>query len=79
MPPEMVKKALVMQLGQVSDLMPVGSFYLIFRLDAHVPAGKVAFDEVKDRLMKDLQKTKYDRLRADFDKRLRQHAKVEEV
>ncbi len=78
-PPEMVKKALAMQLGQVSDLMQVGSFYLLFRLNAHVPAGKVAFDEVKDRLMQDLQKTKYERLRADFDKRLRQHAKVEEV
>ncbi len=79
MPPEMVKKALAMKLGQVSDLIQVGNFYLLFRLNAHVPAGKVAFDEVKDRLLKDLHKTKYDRLRADLDKRLRQHAKVEEV
>jgi hypothetical protein len=44
-----------------------------------VTAGKVAFAEVKDRLLTDLQKTKYDQLRGDLDKRLRQHAKVEEV
>lgn len=79
LPPDMVKKALSMQLGQVSDIIQAGTFYFFFRLGAHVPAGKVAFDEVKDKLLKDLQKTKYDRLRADFDKRLRLHAKVEEV
>jgi peptidyl-prolyl cis-trans isomerase C len=79
LPTEMVKKALVMQPGQVSDVIQAGTFYFFFRLNAHVPAGKVAFEEVKDRLLKDLQKTKYDRLRADLDKRLRQHAKVEEV
>jgi len=79
MPPEMVKKALAMEPGQISDIIQAGTFYFFFRLNAHVPAGKVAFEEVKDRLFKDLQKTKYDKLRADFDKRLRQHAKVEEV
>jgi parvulin-like peptidyl-prolyl isomerase len=79
LPPEMVKQALAMQPGQISDLIQAGNFYFFFRLNAHVPAGKVAFDEVKDRLLKDLQKTKYDRLRADLDKRLREHAKVEEI
>jgi len=79
LPQEIVKPALAMQPGQVSDLIQIGSFYLFFRLNAHVPAGKVAFAKVKDRLLKDLQKAKYDQLRADLDKRLRQHAKVEEV
>ncbi len=79
LPQEIVKPALAMQPGQVSDLIQVGSFYFFFRLNAHVPAGKVAFEEVKDRLLKDLEKRKYDQLRADLDKRLRQHAKVEEV
>jgi parvulin-like peptidyl-prolyl isomerase len=79
LPQEIVKPALAMQPGQVSDLIQVGSFYFFFRLNAHVPAGKVAFEEVKDRLLKDLQKTKYDKLRSDLDKRLREHAKVEEV
>lgn len=79
LPQEIVQPALAMQPGQVSNLIQIGSFYFFFRLNAHVPAGKVAFEEVKDRLLKDLQKTKYDQLRADLDKRLRQHAKVEEV
>lgn len=79
LPPEMLKQALAMQPGQISNLIQVGSFYFFFRLNAHVAAGKVAFAEVKDRLLTDLQKTKYDQLRGDLDKRLRQHAKVEEV
>jgi parvulin-like peptidyl-prolyl isomerase len=79
LPPEIAKPATAMQLGQVSNLIQIGSFYFFFRLNAHVPAGKVAFEEVKDRLLSDLHKTKYDRLRADLDKRLRLHAKVEEV
>ena len=79
LPPELVKPALAMQPGQVSDLIQVGSFYFFFRLNAHVPAGRVAFAEVKDRLMADLQKTKYEKLRSALDKRLRAHAKVEEV
>jgi parvulin-like peptidyl-prolyl isomerase len=78
LPQEMVQPALAMQPGQVSNLIQIGSFYLFFRLNAHVPAGKVKFEEVKDRLLKDLEKNKYERLRADLDKRLRQHAKVEE-
>jgi parvulin-like peptidyl-prolyl isomerase len=79
LPPDMLKQALAMQPGQISNLIQVGSFYFFFRLNAHVAAGKVAFAEVKDRLLTDLQKTKYDQLRGDLDKRLRQHAKVEEV
>jgi peptidyl-prolyl cis-trans isomerase SurA len=79
LPPEMLKQAVAMQPGQISNLIQVGSFYFFFRLNAHVTAGKVAFAEVKDRLLTDLQKTKYDQLRGDLDKRLRQHAKVEEV
>lgn len=79
LPPEMVQQAQAMQPGQVSNLIQAGTFYFFFRLNAHVPAGKVAFAEVKDRLLSDLQKTKYDRLRADLNKRLRQHAKVEEI
>jgi hypothetical protein len=41
--------------------------------------GKVKFDEVKDKLLSDLHKTKYDRLRGILDKRLRQQGKVEEL
>ena len=79
LPAELVKPALVMKPGQVSDLLQFGTFYTIFRLNEHIPAGKVSFGEVKDKLLADLQKTKYDRLRGTLDKRLRQQAKVEEL
>ena len=45
LPPEMVQQALAMQPGQVSNLIQIGSFYFFFRLNAHVPAGKVAFEK----------------------------------
>jgi len=79
LPAEMLKQAAKMKPGDVSNLIQAGSFYFLFRLYAHVPAGYTGFSEVKSRLISDLQKTKYDRLRGDLDKRLRLHAKVEEV
>jgi hypothetical protein len=79
LPPEIVKAAQVMQTGQVSELLQLGSFYTFFRLNGHTPAGKFTFDQVKDRLRQDLQKEKYERLRAGLDKRLRLNAKVQEL
>jgi len=79
LPPEIVKAAQAMQPGQVSDLIQLGNFYTFFRLNAHAPAGKLAFEQVKDRLRQNLEKDKYERLRAALDKKLRQNAKVEEL
>ena len=79
LPPEIIKAALTMQPGQVSELMQLGSFYTFFRLNAHTAAGKFTFEQVKDPLRQDLQKQKYERLRAGFDKKLRQSAKVQEL
>jgi parvulin-like peptidyl-prolyl isomerase len=79
LPPEIVKAAQTMQPGQVSQLLQLGSFYTFFRLNGHAPAGKFTFDQVKDGLRQDLQKEKYERLRAALDKRLRLNAKVQEL
>jgi peptidyl-prolyl cis-trans isomerase SurA len=79
LPPAIVKAALAMKPGEVSDLLQLGNFYSFFRLNAHTPAGKVQFEAVKDRLRKDMEKDKYERLRADLDKRLRKNAKVQEL
>jgi len=65
LPPEIVKAAQAMQPGQVSDLIQLGSFYTCFRLNAHTPAGKRTFAQVKDDLRKSLE--------------LRQSAKVQEL
>ena len=79
LPPEIVKAALAMKPGQVSDLIQLGNNYTIFRLNAHISAGEASFNELKDKLRSDLEKSRYDQLRAAFNKRLRKTAKVQEL
>lgn len=79
LPPEIIKAAKGMQPGQVSELMQLGSFYTFFRLNEHVPAGKLPFAQVKDKLRQGLQRDKSEKLRAALDKKLRQNAKVQEL
>jgi parvulin-like peptidyl-prolyl isomerase len=79
LPPEILKMADAMKPGQVSDLVQLGNFYTCFRLDAHNPAGKFTFAQVKDKLIQNMQKEKSEKLRSGLDKKLRQNAKVEEL
>ena len=79
LPPEVIKAATAMKVGEVSDLIPLGPFYTCFRLDEHTPAGKFTFEQVKDPLRAQLQKEKSEKLRAALDKKLRQNAKVQEL
>jgi parvulin-like peptidyl-prolyl isomerase len=79
LPPEIVKAALAMKPGEVSDLIRLGTTFTLFRLNSHLPAGKRKFDEVKEQLVKDLQKEKEDRLRTELNAKLRKNAKVEEL
>ena len=78
-PPDVVKQLLSMQPGQVSGLLQYGQVYTIVRLNAHNPAGIKTFDEVKDKLQKNLQGQKQEQLRVAYDKKLRTGAKVEEL
>jgi len=77
LPPQVIKAFLGMRPGQVSDLIQIEQAYTIVRLNAHTPAGKIAFEQVKDKLRTDMQKAKYEQLRVALDKRLRANAKVE--
>ena len=77
LPPQVVKAFLGMKPGQVSDIIQIEQAYTIVRLNAHTRAGKVSFDQVKDKLRTDMQKAKYEQLRVDLGKRLRANAKVE--
>jgi len=77
LPPQVVKALLAMKPGQVSDVIQIEQAYTIIRLNAHTPAGKRSFDEVKSGLRTELQKSKYEQLRVGLDKRLRANAKVE--
>jgi len=77
MPPEMLGPALKMQSGQMSELIQVGQYYVIFRMNRHVPAGESTFEEVKVQLRKQLEQSKTNQVRAALGKKLRQGAKVE--
>ncbi len=79
LPPAVVKAALAMKPGEVSDLIQLDKTFTFFRLNGHLPAGTRKFDEVKDQLRKDLQKDKEERLRKALDAKLRKSAKVEEL
>jgi PPIC-type PPIASE domain len=79
LPTEIVTAAEAMQPGQVSQLMQLGNFYTCFRLNAHTTAGKFTFEQVKDKLMQNMQRSKSEQLRAGLDKRLRHNAKVQEL
>lgn len=77
LPPPVVNAALAMKPGEVSDLIQLGPNYTLFRLNAHIPAGVTPFEEVKAKLMTQLQKEKNEHLRVALNKRLRKTAKIE--
>lgn len=77
LPPQVQKTFSNMKPRQVSDLIQIEQAYTIVRLNAHIPAGKRSFDEVKNDLRIELQKQKYEKLLSGLDKKLRAQAKVE--
>jgi len=77
LPPQVTQALLTMKPGQVSGLIQIEQAYTIVRLNAHIPAKKQSFEEVKGSLRAELQKNKYEQLRVSLDKRLRSGAKVE--
>jgi parvulin-like peptidyl-prolyl isomerase len=77
LPPPVVAAALAMKPGQVSELIQLGTAYTLFRLNAHVPGGVSPYEEVKAKLVGDLQKQKNEQLRAELNKRLIKTAKIE--
>jgi parvulin-like peptidyl-prolyl isomerase len=79
LPPQVVKALRAMQAGEVSGLIQIETAYTIIRLNAHSPARKQPFSEVKANLQTELQKSKYERLRSNLAKQLRAKAKIEVV
>jgi parvulin-like peptidyl-prolyl isomerase len=77
LPPPVVNAARALKPGQVSDLIQLGNAYTLFRLNAHTPAGTSAFEEVKPKLITDLQKQKNEQLRKELSKRLKKTARIE--
>lgn len=78
LPPQVVSVFKKMKVGDVSDVVQIGQAFTILRLNAHSPAGKQRYDEVKAQVLKQLEQRKTNQLRAALDQRLRQGAKIEE-
>jgi peptidyl-prolyl cis-trans isomerase SurA len=79
LPPEFLKMAKAMQVGQVSDMIQSGRFFTFFRLNGHEMPGPVKLEAVKDRLRTDMEKEKHDKLRSALNKRLRAEMQVKEL
>lgn len=77
LPPPVVNAARALKPGEVSGLIQLGTAYTLFRLNAHSPAGRSAFQEVKPKLITDLQKQKTEQLRKELSKRLKKTARIE--
>jgi parvulin-like peptidyl-prolyl isomerase len=75
--PQLVQALLAMQPGQITDVIQVDTIYTIVRLNKHIPAGKFTFQTVQAQLVKQLQAKKTNDVRAAFDKKLKQNAKIE--
>ena len=77
LPPPIVQAAAKMKPGEVSDLIQLGNYYTIFRLEARTPAGITPFPEAQAKLRSDMQKEKTQQLRSAFAQKLRKNAKIE--
>jgi len=75
--PAVVDALLALQPGQITGILQVENVYTIVRLNQHILAGKKKFEDVKGELVKQLQKTKTNQIRANLDKKLKQKAKIE--
>jgi parvulin-like peptidyl-prolyl isomerase len=78
LPPQVVDVFRKMKPGDVSGVLQVGQEFTILRLNAHIPAGKEKFDEVRAQLSKQIQQSKTNQLRAALDQKLRKSAKIDE-
>ena len=79
LPPDILKMLRTMQVGAVSGLIPVQGAYTIIRLNSHDLAHTMSFEQVKKPLQDELQKSKYEKLRSNLAKQLRNKAKIEIV
>jgi parvulin-like peptidyl-prolyl isomerase len=78
MPPEVSQIAFRMKPGEVSELIQAENSFCIVRVNANEAARHLPFEEVKEKLRKDMQAQRVEQLRGALNRRLRKAAKVEE-
>jgi peptidyl-prolyl cis-trans isomerase SurA len=77
LPAEVVKAARTMKVGEVSDIIQLGRAFVVFRLNAHTPAGKTPFAEAKQKLQSELQKQRSNERRTELNQQLHKGATIE--
>jgi len=77
MAPQVLSALDTMKPGMVTGIIQVSSVYTIVRLNKHVPAGKVKFEDARVQLKSEMTKAKTNQVRAALGKKLRQNAKIE--
>jgi peptidyl-prolyl cis-trans isomerase SurA len=77
LPPDVVKAIRTMKPGDVSEPIALGTSWVVFRLNAHRPAARTPFVQVKSKLQSDLQKQKREQVRVALNQKLRKNAKIE--
>ena len=73
----MVQAVLALKPDQVSDLIQVENAYTIIRVNKHIMAGQMKFEDVKADVRNEMQKQKVEQLRSALDKKLHKNAKIE--
>jgi peptidyl-prolyl cis-trans isomerase SurA len=77
MPPEVATAIRATKVGQVSDIIKVDRAYVIVRVNAHTPAGRTSFADVKDKLQQELQAQRTQQVRSALNTKLTQTARIE--
>ena len=77
LPPQVVKALSALPAGGISGIIQIETAFTIIRVNAHTPARKQPFAEVKKNLTDELQKSRYEKRRSGLAKQLRAKAKIE--
>jgi parvulin-like peptidyl-prolyl isomerase len=79
LPPPLLQALKNIKPGQITDLLAFDGIYTVVRVNSHNPPRLQTFDEVKDRLRKQMQAEKIEQLRSSLDKKLYGGARVEQL
>jgi parvulin-like peptidyl-prolyl isomerase len=77
LPPNIANALASLKKDDVSNLLQAEQAYVAVRLNGHRAAGKAKFEDVKARLISDLEKRKTNEMRRALDRKLAQNAKIE--
>lgn len=77
LPPVVVQAGLTLKPDQVSDLIQIGNAWTIVKVNKHILAGKMKFEDAKAELCKRMEKIKVEQLRTALDAKLHQNAKID--